>query len=259
MLMKLDTVFSPFQIGSCEIPNRLVVPAMVTNYCTHDGIITERYIKYNTAVDEALIEGFAPDAIVVATGAKPFNPPIPGIENAVAAEDVLLGKVAVKPGPVVVCGGGEVGSETADFVAQYRDDVTVIEMREDLCLDMMPITRGAFMEMMAKSGVKSHVNATVQRVETGIDVDNSIASWSGEAGKDEAETQGFGVVFKDAEGAEHMLPAATVISAFGYKAYNPLEEACRKHCDNVQVVGCAVKAGNALVASREGYEAGLAI
>ncbi len=56
-----------------------------------------------------------------------------------------------------------------------------------------------------------------------------------------------------------MLPAATVISAFGYKAYNPLEEAARKHCDNVQVVGCAVKAGNALVASREGYEAGLAI
>ena len=53
--------------------------------------------------------------------------------------------------------------------------------------------------------------------------------------------------------------AATVVSAFGYKAYNPLEEAARKYCDNVKVVGCAVKAGNALVAVREGYEAALAL
>lgn len=49
------------------------------------------------------------------------------------------------------------------------------------------------------------------------------------------------------------------IQCLGYRAYNPLEETARKHCDNVQVVGCAIKAGNAHVASREGYEAGLAI
>ena len=184
---------------------------------------------------------------------------IPGIEHAVAAEDVLLGKVAVAPGPVVVCGGGEVGSETADFVAQYRDDVTVIEMRDGLCLDMMPITKGAFLPMMAASGVKSHVNATVKRIEDGVEVDTAIASWSGAAGADADSAGGYAVTFEDAEGVEHTLPAATVISAFGYKAYNPLEEAARRHCANVQVVGCAVQAGNALVASREGYEAGLAV
>ncbi len=208
-------------------------------------------------VDEAAIEAFAPDAVVIATGAKPLELPIPGLENAVFAEDVLLGKVAVKPGPVVVCGGGEVGAETAEFVAAYRDDVTVVEMRDALCLDMMPITRGAFLGMMATAGVKSVLNATVSRVETGVDVNAAVASWSGAAA--EGDGKGFAVVYTDAEGTEHSLPAATVISAFGYKAYNPLEEAARKHCDNVQVVGCAVKAGNALVASREGYEAGLAI
>ncbi len=216
-------------------------------------------LHLNEEVDEEKVVSFSPDAVVLATGAKPLTPPIPGIENAVAAEDVLLGRVAVKPGPVVVCGGGEVGSETAEFVAAYRDDVTVVEMRDALCLDMMPITRAAFMDMMAAAGVKSHVGATVRRVETGVEVDSSIASWSGEAGKGDDAGTGFGVVYADADGTEHTLPAATVISAFGYKAYNPLEEVCRKHCDNVQVVGCAVKAGNAVVASREGYEAGLAI
>lgn len=216
-------------------------------------------VHLNEEVDEEKVASFSPDAVVLATGARPLTPRIPGIENAVAAEDVLLGRIAVKPGPVVVCGGGEVGSETAEFVAAYRDDVTVVEMRDALCLDMMPITRGAFMGMMAAAGVKSHVGATVRRVETGVTVDSSIASWSGEAGKGEGDGTGFGVVYADADGTERTLPAATVISAFGYKAYNPLEEACRRHCDNVQVVGCAVKAGNAVVASREGYEAGLAI
>ncbi len=44
--MELKTVFSPMNIGQCEIPNRLVVPAMVTNYCTVDGMLTDRYLKY---------------------------------------------------------------------------------------------------------------------------------------------------------------------------------------------------------------------
>ena len=42
----LKKLFTPYKIGSCEIPNRLVVPAMVVNLCTEDGMITERYIKY---------------------------------------------------------------------------------------------------------------------------------------------------------------------------------------------------------------------
>ena len=34
------------KIGNCTIPNRLVVPAMVTNFCTEDGMVTDRFIKY---------------------------------------------------------------------------------------------------------------------------------------------------------------------------------------------------------------------
>ena len=43
----LNNLFSPEKIGNCEIKNRLVVTAMVTNYCNSDGIATERYIRYH--------------------------------------------------------------------------------------------------------------------------------------------------------------------------------------------------------------------
>ena len=35
--------FEPFRIGKLELKNRLVVSAMVTNYCYPDGTPTEKY------------------------------------------------------------------------------------------------------------------------------------------------------------------------------------------------------------------------
>ena len=37
-------LFSPMKIGKVEIPNRLVVSPMITDYCNQDGTATERYI-----------------------------------------------------------------------------------------------------------------------------------------------------------------------------------------------------------------------
>ena len=194
-------------------------------------------IRMNTPVTEALIAAEKPDAVIVATGAKPLAPPIPGIDgaNVVTAEDVLLGKKDVNPGPVVVCGGGEVGGETAHFLTQVCQDITVVEMRGDILVDMFPLMKMQLMQYIRESGIKVLTGATVTSI-----------------GED-------GVHYRDAEGREQFVPAATVVSAFGYKAYNPLEEAARKYCGSVQVVGCAVKAGNALTAIREGYEAALAL
>lgn len=38
----LDALFNKGKIGNCEIKNRLVVTAMVTNYCNNKGEATER-------------------------------------------------------------------------------------------------------------------------------------------------------------------------------------------------------------------------
>ncbi len=45
----LKHVFSPIRIGKVEIPNRLVVPAMVMVYCNDDGSATDKYIAYHEA------------------------------------------------------------------------------------------------------------------------------------------------------------------------------------------------------------------
>lgn len=45
--MKVEKIFTPYHIGSCEIPNRLVVPAMVANMCPDEGKASEQYIRYH--------------------------------------------------------------------------------------------------------------------------------------------------------------------------------------------------------------------
>ena len=60
-------------------------------------------IKMQCPVSEDLIAAEKPDAIVVATGAKPLMPSIPGMDgkNVVTAEDILLGNVEIADGQLL--------------------------------------------------------------------------------------------------------------------------------------------------------------
>ncbi len=44
--MNLETLFSPFSIGTLKIQNRIVMPPMATNYASPEGFATERLIAY---------------------------------------------------------------------------------------------------------------------------------------------------------------------------------------------------------------------
>lgn len=191
-------------------------------------------IKMNTEVTEEILKETKPDRIIVATGSRPFNPPIKGIEHTVTAESVLYGDQAVANGPVVVCGGGEVGCETAEFISHTNGPVTVLEMMPEILKDMMPITKQCLLDMMIQQHVRIVTNAKVKEI-----------------------TPDHVIYEKD--GKDVTIEAHTVVSAFGYRAYDPLTELAQKYCDEVVTVGSAVKAGNALTAIQEGYQAGLKI
>ena len=45
--MKLTKIFEPITINKTEFKNRMVVSAMVTNYCNEDGTPTEKFMAYH--------------------------------------------------------------------------------------------------------------------------------------------------------------------------------------------------------------------
>ena len=76
------------------------------------------------------------DVVIVATGATPVAPDIPGINhpNVFTAEDVLLGNVPTGDN-VFIAGGGSVGVETAAHLALQLKRITVADMLPALMAD----------------------------------------------------------------------------------------------------------------------------
>lgn len=73
-------------------------------------------------------EGF--EEVIVATGAEPIVPKIPGIdgETVCLANELLSGSKMIARKRVLVLGAGLVGVETAEFLTGYENQVTVVDM-----------------------------------------------------------------------------------------------------------------------------------
>ncbi|MBT7614928.1 MAG: FAD-dependent oxidoreductase, partial [Rhodospirillaceae bacterium] len=63
------------------LPGRAEFGGIATNLA-REMELTGVTVRLNTPVDRALVEAEAPDVVLVATGAKPFRPPIEGEEDA---------------------------------------------------------------------------------------------------------------------------------------------------------------------------------
>ncbi len=66
--------------------------------------------------------------IIIATGAKPFVPPITGIEKIDYLTSDNLWELRQNPGRLIVLGGGPIGSEMTQAMARLGADVTQVEM-----------------------------------------------------------------------------------------------------------------------------------
>lgn len=95
--------------------------------------------------------------IVIATGARPFVPPLPGIEETgYVTSDTLWTKFAEldeAPKKLVVLGGGPIGSELAQSFARLGSSVTQIEMSERIMIkEDLEVSKFAH-EALTESGV----------------------------------------------------------------------------------------------------------
>ncbi|KRT34824.1 FAD-dependent oxidoreductase [Acetomicrobium hydrogeniformans] len=116
------------------------------------------------ATAEKLYE-LKPDVVIVATGAEPIVPNIPGTERALLSWDVLRGKANIPSGEdVVIVGGGLVGCETANYLLGKGCNVTIIEMLDDIALDMEPIERFDLLTLFASKGVKALTKSLVTNI-----------------------------------------------------------------------------------------------
>lgn len=114
-------------------------------------------VRLDTAMSASLADEFTPDEVIIAVGAAPAKPPIPGIDSVHQAIDIYFG---YEPGKeIVMVGGGLVGCEAALHLAKTGHKVTIIEMLDRLANDSFGMYREALMLEMEKEGIKSFTSA----------------------------------------------------------------------------------------------------
>ena len=83
-------------------------------------------------VEATLADGskrtYATKNIVIAAGAAPFVPPIPGLAESKPLTSDSVWDLRVQPGRLVVLGGGPIGCELAQAFARLGSKVTLVEM-----------------------------------------------------------------------------------------------------------------------------------
>ncbi len=181
-------------------------------------------IKLNTEATPEAIAAENPDAVVVATGAKPTCPNFKGLDEhqALDAWDVLQGKSPVGYKALVI-GGGMVGCETADFLAHQGHDVTIIEMMPELASDM---AQWENVELMGR------ISSQCELI----------------AGAKVSEITADGVKYEKDGKEEQLSGFNSVIMACGAKSYNPLAEKLADFPE-VHYLGDVVKAAKAIDAT----------
>jgi 2,4-dienoyl-CoA reductase (NADPH2) len=218
----------------------------------------------NCAVDAEMIAEASPEAVILATGAAPLTPPIPGADlpHVQQAWDVLLNK-ARTGSRVTVIGGGAVGVETALFLAekgtlsgaalkfllvnraedpetlytlatQGAKSVTLIEMIDKVGKDIGRSTRWGMLQDLSRMGVQTLTRATVCEI-----TPNSVNV--------------------EASDGPREIAADSVVLAAGSRPVNDLATCLAEQEIPYQVVGDAGTIGRAFEAIHKGHAAGLQI
>jgi 2,4-dienoyl-CoA reductase-like NADH-dependent reductase (Old Yellow Enzyme family)/thioredoxin reductase len=171
-----------------------------------------------------LVKKIAPDVLIIATGSKPLIPNIPGVgrENVITAAEALQG--AKVGGKVVVVGGGLVGCETADYLAQQGKEVTIVEMLRHTARDIGPAARYFLRRRMKEKGIKILTSTTVEEIADG------------------------GVKVKSGEGSQLLSPVDTVVLATGAESFNEMEPKVKGMVPEIYVIGDATKPGKIMAA-----------
>ena len=122
-------------------------------------VIAEHEVKVGTEV-------FTAENIMLATGSKPFTPPIPGADLPGVIDSTELIDMGGEEIPeFVIIGGGVIGIEFATIYADLGDHVTVIEGLDRL-LPVIDKEIGRSIKMtLEKKGVDVHVASPVKKIE----------------------------------------------------------------------------------------------
>lgn len=195
-------------------------------------------LRTGVEADEQTLRDLHPDTIILATGSNPLILRIPGLAECgfMTAQELLDGKRSAGKKTLVV-GGGMVGCEAAEYLAERGHTVAVIEMKDVIAADVTPESRRYMFETFRAHDVQLCPGAKV------------------------GQFYPDGVEYTLADGTTGSLRGFdSIVLAMGSRSNAALKETAEAIAPQVLVIGEAAKApGNAVTATTDALNAALQV
>ena len=189
-------------------------------------------IKLNTEPTLDEIAQLRPYAVYLATGSEPVVPSITGIDcsTVTTADAVLSGTCKFKDQYLAIIGSGNTGLETAEYLLQFGNKISIIEMLPQV--GMLASTSGKYtLGAIQKEGVELLASHKMTAVSEGkVELFDLISQTS---------------LSREYDG---------VVLALGVKKVNALEELLKSEFENVVIVGDAYQVGNIASSVKSGFQ-----
>jgi 2,4-dienoyl-CoA reductase (NADPH2) len=121
-------------------------------------------VKLGARVDTKLIQKTRPDALIVATGSKPAFPSFAGEAKVLTYQEILNQKLP-KGESFLIIGGGSVGCELAEYLAEKGKKVSVVEILEQIASDAQSDARKLLAQRLRDQKVAVYTRSRVQKKE----------------------------------------------------------------------------------------------
>ena len=201
-------------------------------------------VKLNTAATPALIAEEEFDAVIAALGATPKFPPIPGLldETGAPVSGVynpieVYGREQELGKDIVVIGGGEIGMETAMYLAENGHNVTILSRQRKFAAEA---DRVHYYSMFADAWAKMPNLTPIKKATT-----TAVAP-----GK---------VTYTDKQGETHTLTCDSIVACGGMQALQDEALTFADVVDTFIVIGDNEGSGNVQTATRSAFAAAMRI
>ena len=176
-----------------------------------------------------MVDEEAPDCMVIAIGGHSIIPDLHGVDkiHVISAVDALYDSSKVTGDNVVVIGGGDVGCETAAYLAQQGKKVTIVEMLNELMDDEIINVKIVLEKIMRELNIEVYLGSKVEAI-----TDDTVII-SGKSGVRE-------------------IVADSVVLSLGIEEQNEDVRALECKCADVHILGDCIKAGRIRDAVRDG-------
>lgn len=153
------------QLNIASVPPRKSEMNRAINYLTNEMKVLDVDLRLGKKVTSKDILDQHPDHVIIATGASNTVLPIPGANlHHVFDAWKVLNHEQLPSGRVAIIGGGLVGAETGELLAQMGLDVTIIEMLDEIAKEESTTVRPVMFEDFEKHHVKLLTKTKVMEI-----------------------------------------------------------------------------------------------